>query len=53
MLESEIFPKPRKFLKAVCNLPVNESNMPGKLSHPLKHGKPKHVTWTVMVTVDL
>lgn len=42
MLESEIFPKPRKFLKAVCNLLVNESNMPGKLSHLLKHGKPKH-----------
>lgn len=42
MLESEIFPNPRRFLKAVCNLLVNESNMPGKLSHPLKHGKPKH-----------
>lgn len=53
MLESEIFPNPRKFLKAVCNLPVNESNMPGKLSHPLKHGKPKHGIGTAMAAVGL
>ena len=48
MLESEILPNPRRFLKAVCSLLVNESNMPDKLIHSHKHGKPKH--WRRRVT---
>src|SRR6266702_5032588 len=35
-LDSEIFPRPRRFLKTFCNLPLNESNMAERYGSKLK-----------------